>query len=134
MKFVEEDRTDVPQFRVAEHLAQEHALGNELDARVAAGLIVEADRVSDLAPQRHAPLPRHAGGEHPRGQAARLEDHDALAVREQPAVEKHLRHLRGLSRTGGRLEDQPRAGLEARGDLVRQGVDRKLARGNGGGH
>ena len=109
VEFVEEDRADAAQRRVAEHLAQEDALGDVLDAGACAGDVVQADAVADLRAERDATLPRDAGGEHPRGQTARLEDDDAPAFAEQVGVEEHLRDLRGLARAGRGLEDEAAA-------------------------
>ncbi len=48
VEFVEEDGGDAGQRGVAEHLAQEDALGDVLDAGAGAGDVVEADAVADL--------------------------------------------------------------------------------------
>jgi hypothetical protein len=63
---------------------------------------------------RSEPLAALAGDarrKHPGRKTARLEDDD-LAVPRKSAVEENLRDLRGLSRAGRCLEDQPVAGVE----------------------
>ena len=79
VELVEEDRRHPTQQWVAEHLAQQDALGDVLDAGARAGDVVEADAVADLlTPTRCHALARDAGGEHPGGQPAGLEDDDAF--------------------------------------------------------
>ena len=120
VEFVEEDRVDAAQRRVGQHLAQQDAFRDVLDAGARARDVVQPDAVADFLTQRGVTLPGDAGGEHPGRQATWLEHDDAPAFAEQAGVEEHLRNLRGFARAGGGLEDQP-----ATARRIAQGGDKR---------
>ena len=87
--------------------------GDKTDAGAEAGAVVEADLVADFGAERAAALPGHAGGDGAGGDAAGLEDDDAVAAgsaRARPAgvVEEHLGDLGGFAGAGGGDEDEGR--------------------------
>ncbi len=105
VKLIEDDGGNPLERRVSDELTEQNAFGLEFDFGGGTDAILEAHLVADLAPQLHVEFLRDAGGEHPRGETARLE-HDALAAAEQTVLEEHRRDLRGFARAGGRLQDE----------------------------
>ena len=80
VKFIEDDHGDAVKAGVVLEPAQENALGDKTDAGAEAGAVVEADLVADLGAERAVALPGHAGGDGAGGDAAGLEDDDAVAA------------------------------------------------------
>ena len=110
VKLVKYDRADTAQFLVGEHLPQQHAFGDVADACRARGDIVEANLIADLLAKLHAAIFRHPRRQHSGRQSPRLQNDDLLAIGAapaEPAIEQHLRHLRGFARTRRRGQDQP---------------------------
>ena len=124
VKFVEDDGGNVPQPRVGDHLPQENALGDEEDAGLRGGNIVQPDAIADLRAERDAAFLGHALGQHAGGQPAGLQD-DAAALAQRTAVEEDLRHLGGFSRAGRGLKDET-AGLLGGHDLLVEIVNGKM--------
>ena len=62
-----------------------------------------------------------------RGEPARLEDHD-LSGAQQPAIQQHLRDLRGLARARGRGHDEPPGFQEASHEAAFDFIDWQLFR------
>ena len=60
VKFVKDDGLNAAQRRIPDQLPEQDALGFELDACGIAHAVFETDLVTDLAPQFHAKLVRHA--------------------------------------------------------------------------
>ena len=102
---VEDDDVDAGQLLVALQALEEHAGGDDLDARVS-GPTRRSPRT--VKPTRLARLlaeqPGHPAGGGPGRYPARLGDHDPphRAVAEQPR--EHQRHQRGLARAGRRAQ------------------------------
>ena len=76
VKLVEDERGNAAQLRVLKHLPQQHAFGNETDARVGAGDVLEANLVADFAAKLGLAFPGDTRGQQTRRQPARLQDHD----------------------------------------------------------
>ena len=133
VELVEDQGGDAGEGRVGEHLAQEDAFGDVLDAGAAAGDVVQPDAVTDLLTDPAvAALARDPRRQHPRGESAGLEYDGATVRTEQTGVEQHLRNLRGLAGAGGSLEDDAaRAGFQAGDEVVRKFVDREAVGGGG---
>ena len=122
VELVEDERRDAAQLRVLDHLPQQDAFGDEADAGVGAGDVLEANLVADLAAELGLAFPGDARRQQPRGQPARLEDDD-LAGAEQAVIQQHLRDLRGFARAGGRGHDQPPGFPEAGHEVLFNFVD-----------
>ena len=134
VELVEDEGGDTGEGGVGEHLAQEDALGDVLDAGAAAGDVVQTDAVADLvADAGVVAFAGDAGGEHPGREAARLEDDGATIGAEETGVEEHLRDLRRFAGAGGGLEDDAAGtGAEAADEVVREFVDREAVGGGCG--
>ena len=127
VELVEDQRGDPGQSPVLDHLPQQHAFGDEADAGLRAGDVLETDLVADLAAELGVPLPGDARGQQARGQPARLQDDDLPASR-QPVLQQHLRHLGGFAGTGRRRDDQPPVFPEPGHNLVFDVVYRQSVR------
>ncbi len=66
----------------------------------------QPDLVTHHLAQRRPHFLRHALGQHPRRQPARLEHHDLALFAEQAVAQQDLRNLGGFARPGRRLHDQ----------------------------
>ena len=106
VKLVEDDHADAAEAGIGEHLAQEHALGHEANARPGGADAVEPNLVPDFLAEPRLSLKGDARREHPRRQPPRLEDDD-LASAGKAVIEEHLRNLRRFSGAGRGLEDEP---------------------------
>ena len=99
MRLVEDQHRVVAEQGIALDLGQQDAVGHELDARLPAGVVVEAHLAADLAPPVDAEFLGHAAGHAHRRHAPRLGAADAPgAVAEH--LQAHLRQLGGLARAG----------------------------------
>ena len=96
VELVEDQGRNAAQLRVLDHLAQQQALGDEADARVGAGDVLEANLVADFAAELGFAFPGDAGRQESRGEPARLEDHH-LPGAQQAAIQQHLRDLGGFA-------------------------------------
>ena len=110
MKFIEDDRAQVGEGAIVLQPAQEDALGHVADTGAQAGLVIEANLVTDLGAERAPPFPGYARRHGPRRHATGLE-HDNLLAGGQSGIQQHLRDLSGLAGAGGRYQDQPVAGM-----------------------
>jgi Tfp pilus assembly protein PilF len=94
------------QQRVRQHLAQQAAVGEELEARVGATAVLKAHRVAHRAAQRSVALEgdaaRHGHGRH----APRLRHRDGAVVASQPRGQQYLRYLCRLPRARFALDEQ----------------------------
>ena len=117
VELIKDDRTDVGQRAIILEPAQQDTLGDEGDASARTGVIVEADLIADLSAELTVPLRGDAGGHAASGDAAGLQYHDHLVVRD-PRIEQHLRHLRGLARARRGDKHQPIATLQLTQDVV----------------
>ena len=81
VEFVEQHRRDALERGIVEHHAREHALGHHLDAGLARHLRAEAHAIADGLADRFAERRRHARGRGARGEPARLQHDDLLALR-----------------------------------------------------
>ena len=113
------------QIGIGKHLPQQNALGDEADARLRGGDLVEPDLVADFVAEPHAALLRHARREHPRRQPARLQ-HDDLAFLREAVIEQNLRHLRRFARARRRLQDQPRLAFQRLQEWLLEFEDGKI--------
>ncbi len=80
VKFVEDHAADARESRVVLQHARENALGDHLDARLAAHPRFEPGAKPDAAADGFAEQMRHAAGDGARRQAARFEHQDLLAA------------------------------------------------------
>src|SRR5206468_13037593 len=78
VKFIEEDDTDIADGAIILQPAQQYAFGHKTDAGAEAGLIIEANLVTDFCAEFHAALPRHARRDSAGGDAAWLKHNDLL--------------------------------------------------------
>ena len=101
VRLVDDQRAVGAQHGVRLDLGEEDAVGHELDARVAAGVIVEANLAADLAAPSDAQFLRDAPGNAQRRHAARLGAADERAAfrPSQARFQTHLGQLGGLART-----------------------------------
>ncbi len=131
VRLVDDDRVVAEQQRVALDLGHQQAVGHQLDHRVGAHLIGEADRVAD----GRADLGAHLLGE-PLGDAARGDPpglgvaHHAAAAPAQ--LEQHLRQLGGLAAAGLACEHHDLVVTQRGHDLVVRLADRQLRPGSRG--
>lgn len=105
VEFIEEDDADVAERAVILQPTEEDAFGDKTDAGAEAGLIIEADLVSDFLSKRGVAFPSDTGGHGAGGDAAWLEHHDFFGACET-GVQDHLGDLGGFARAGGGDEDQ----------------------------
>ena len=117
VKFVEDEDRNAAQLRIVNHLPEQNAFRYKTNFRLRRRDIFEADLVADFVAKLDAEFLRHARREQPRGQPARLENHD-LPVAEQPVPEQHLRDLRGFAGTGRRGQNQPPVGFQPGDDVA----------------
>ena len=131
VELVEHDEARPGEVRLALQAPQEQAVRHHLDARVARDPGFAPDAVADRRADLLAEAGRHPARRRARGDAARLEDDDALAG-EARRVEQREGHARGLARAG--LGDEHgAAGMAERGaDLVEHGVDGQRGAGEAG--
>ena len=101
VSLIDDDRVVLAEEPVALNLVEQHTVGHELDRGVLAGLIVEADLITDqgirfirAGAELLCDAVCHAAG----GDAPGLGVSDALALA-APKVEAHLRDLRGFTGT-----------------------------------
>ena len=124
MELVEQNGRDAFERRIVEDLPCEHALGHDLDAGALRNQALQphaqADRLADLLAQRR----RHAGGGGARGETARLEQDEALALRPR-LIEKRERRARGLAGAGRRDEHGARMIGERGAQRRKRVVDRQ---------
>ena len=116
VKLVEQHGADAGQFRVILQAAQQHALGDEFDFRLRAGVILEPHLIAHALAKRGVAFPGDAAGERAGGNATGLQD-DNAAFAAEDVVEDHLRHLRGLAGAGGSAEDEAVLNRQCVGDL-----------------
>ena len=105
VKFIENNRRYTAQLRIGEHLAEQNPLGDKQEPRVAGRNIIESDLVANLATEFHSPLACDARRQHPRSQAAWLQN-DATTVGQNAPVEEDLGNLRGFARAGRGFKDE----------------------------
>jgi len=127
VRLVQDDRVVVTKHRVALHLGEQHAVGHELDDRVARRAVVE----TDFAANRPTPLDveflRHAFRNRQRRHAPRLSAGDRPALA-SPRRETHLGNLRGFPRTRFAREDDHLAGRDQIHDLPGATADGQVRR------
>ena len=116
VKLVEQHGTDAGQFGVILQTAQQHALGDELDFRLRAGVIFEPHLIAHTLAKRGVAFPGDAAGERAGGDAPGLHD-DHAAFTAKDVVEDHLRHLRGLAGAGRRTENEAVLNRQRVGDF-----------------
>jgi hypothetical protein len=76
MKFVEDNRIDTAQIRVAEQAAGEHAFCEEAETGAGAGDLFKADLIADCFSRALSKLGGYAASGQTSGDAARLQDKD----------------------------------------------------------
>ena len=124
VEFVEQQRADAFQHRVVLQHAGEDALGDHLDPRARADLVLETDAVADGFADRFAKLPGHEAGGSARGDAAWFQHHE-LAATQPLGIQQRQRHLGGLACAWRRFQHQSRVVLQRRTDRWQQGLDRE---------
>jgi hypothetical protein len=117
VKFVEENRADVAEKRIGDHLAKKDAFGHETDPSCATCHIIESNLVPDFTPELDVALRRDPGRKHAGGKSTRLQDNDFASCGEF-VVEDHLRDLRRFPRAGRGLKEHARFGA--------QGIDQRM--------
>jgi hypothetical protein len=120
VEFVEDDRANAGQQRIALQPRGENALGDDEQLGIGREAPLEADLPTDLAPERLAALGRDARGDRARRHAAGLEQEDGTVGGER---RRHAGGLAGARRRGD--DERPRAphlghdGVEVRIDRER---------------
>ena len=127
VRLVDDDRVVFAEERIVLQLGEQHAVGHELDDRVARRLVGEPDFAADLAAERHVQLLGHAPRHRRRRHAPGLRAGDLAAVA-ATRRETHLRKLRRLARARLAREHQHLMLLQQTDDLVRARADRQLGR------
>ena len=122
VEFVEQHRGDAVQAGIVEDRANEHALGDHLDARAAGAAALETRLEPDGAAQRLAQRRRHPLRRRACRQPARLDDDEAPGLR-PGLVEQRERQPRGLAGTRRGDEHQLRARGERGADGGEDVVD-----------
>ena len=111
VEFVEHDRADAGQLRIALDQARENAFGDDFDARACGYPGLEADAVADSFADSFAELRRHEFGGSTGGDAARFQHQDFSAV--QPRCgEQGQRHLGSLAGSRWSFQHQACAAIE----------------------
>ncbi len=128
VELVEEDRADAGQRGIGEHLAEQHAFGDEADAGARGDDLIEPNLVADFLARasRRAPAPR--GPRACAWPAGAVAGRRSRRLREA-VVEQDLRDLRGFARAGRRLEHEARLPLQRGHEVPGQLEDRKVAHG-----
>ena len=117
VKFVEENGRDSAQLWVVNHLPQQNPFGHKTDFRFGRCDILETNLVADLFAEfrRRVPAPRaRRAGVRPAGAAGG----SPPGHRQEAVLQKHLRHLRGFARTGGRGQNQAAIGFQTGDDVL----------------
>ncbi len=117
VRLVHDDRVVGPEERVGARLGEEDAVRQELDARLRAERPRVAVAVADEAADGGLELVRDALGHRDGGEAARLGDGDAAALRAAPELEHHLWELGRLAGARVAADDDDRMRAHGREDL-----------------
>ena len=117
VRLVHDDRVVGPEERVGARLGEEDAVRQELDARLRAERPRVAVAVADEAADGRLELVRDALGHRDGGEAARLGDGDAAALRAAPELEHHLGELGRLAGARVAADDDDRVRAHGREDL-----------------
>jgi hypothetical protein len=88
---VEDDNIVFRQHPIDHGLAQQHAVGEKLDARVLRRHVVKANAITDFVAERHAAFLAHPLGDSHGGHATGLRDGEA--VRDKTRLQQVLRQL-----------------------------------------
>ena len=86
VKFVENDGAEVGEQRIVLQPRRQHAFGHDQQPRVGAEAALETDLPADLAAERPAALGGDARGDRARGDAAWLQQDDAVRRTAAPAA------------------------------------------------
>lgn len=112
VELIDDDAASALEVGILKELAEEDALGDEADAGAAGGVVFETDLIADLVAEADFSFLRDAACQHAGGDAARLEDDDVIAIREETGIEDELRDLGGFAGAGGGFEEKiGRAGI-----------------------
>ena len=111
----------VARLRVGHRLAKQHAIGDELDARLAGALVLKAHREAHFVTQLRAALLRHPASRSDGCDAARLRDAD----RAEALLRQYLRQLCGLAASRVAEHDEHGTRAELVQDLLSVRVDRQ---------
>ena len=125
VKFVEQDRRHVAQFRILDQLPQQDPFGDETNARPRRGDVLESDLISDFIAESALSFCCNAGREKSRGESARLEN-DHLLFAKQTMIEQNLRNLRRFAGASGRLQNQARLTAQRGNNLLLELKDREI--------
>jgi hypothetical protein len=107
---------------VLQHSGQD-ALGDDLDARARADAGLEARAIADAFAVGFPEQPGHAPGDRARGDAARLQHHDAPVLPPR-RIEQHQRHQGALAGPGRGLEHGLAATGQGRAEFRQRTDDR----------
>ena len=117
VEFVEDDESDVREFRVGEKPLREQSLGDDLQPRLRGDLTLKTHLVTDRPADRLAELLRDVRRAVARRKTPRLKHHDLLAL--QPGfVEKRRRHTGRLAAAGRRCQDDVTVHRECAADFL----------------
>ena len=111
----------VARLRVAHRLTEQHAVGDELDARLAGASVLKAHREAHIASQLRAALLRHPASGGDCCDAAGLRDAD----RAEALLRQYLRQLCGLATSRVAEHDDHWTRTELVQDLLSVRVDRQ---------
>ncbi len=125
MGLVDDDGVVRRESPVGLRLGQQDAVGHQLDVRLLAGAVPEADLVTDRVPQGRVQFLRDPRGDRPRGDPARLRVPDEPR---DPAAQfqADLGELRGLPRAGLAAQHDHLVGGDRGPDLLAHRRDRQL--------
>src|ERR1017187_8133647 len=106
MKLIEDHHAHVGKQAIVLQPAQEDALGHVADACAQAGLVIEANLVTDFRAELAPPFPGNPCRNRPRRDPAGLQHHDLL-VPSQPSIQQQLGDLGSFAGAGRSHQHQP---------------------------
>jgi len=129
VRLVDDDRAVRAEQRIVLDLREQHAVGEELDVRVARDLVVEPDLVADDIAELRLELLGDARGDARRGDPARLRAADVAVLVALATLEHREADLRELRRLpGARLagDDHDLVVVDRAGDVLDARADREV--------